>query len=103
MKRLIEQRYGVRRNLVAIIGFCLCFYFTYHVLFGERSLVRLVMLETGTSRLEADYQDLHEQRLALENKVIRMRPDSLDRDLAEEQVRHMLGYVRADDKVIFLN
>jgi cell division protein FtsB len=100
MRKLLAQRYTIRQNLLAIIGFCLCFYFAYHALLGERSYIRLMKLERQIVRVSATYENLHEQRVALDDKVVRLRPGSLDRDLLEERVHYVLGYYHPDDKVI---
>ncbi len=103
MRRLIEQRYLIRRNILAIAGVILAFYFSYHTGFGERSFMQLMTLSHDTAKLSAEYEQLHAQRLALEDKVVRLRPGTLDRDLLEERARYVLGYVRADERVIVTN
>ena len=100
MKRLIEQRYLVRRNFTAIIGFCLFCYFSYNIVFGERSALRLLTLERSTAEATATYNDLHAQRTALESQVIRLRPGSLDRDLLEERARVVLGYSYPGERIV---
>lgn len=100
MKKLLQQRYVVKHNFVAIIGFCLCFYFSYHVVSGERSYLRLVSIEHSVERLSHQYDDLSEQRHALENKVVMLRPGSIDPDLLEERARVVLGYQHPDELVV---
>ncbi len=85
---------------MAIIGFCLCFYFSYHVVSGERSYLRLMSLERGIARLTHQQHDLTEQRKALENKVAMLRPGSIDPDLLEERARVVLGYHHPDEIVV---
>lgn len=103
MKRLIEQRYLVRRNLPAIIGFCLFCYFTYNALLGERSILRLMTLDRAATEASEKYDRLHEQRIALENQVVRLRPASLDRDLLEERARIVLGYSYPGERIVVQN
>ena len=100
MRRLIEQRYVIRQNLPAIVGLILAAYFSYHIGFGERSYWRLRTLESSVTYLSADYDHLHGQRVALEDRVTRLRPGSLDPDLLEERARYVLGYVRTGETVI---
>lgn len=85
---------------MAIIGFCLCFYFSYHVVSGERSYLRLMSLERGIQRLTQQQDDLSGQRKALENKVAMLRPGSIDPDLLEERARVVLGYHHPDEIVV---
>ncbi len=100
MKRLVEQRYVVRHNFLTIMAFCLCFYFTYHIFFGERSIIRLISLERSTARISAEYNSLYQDRQELEARVVRLRPNSLDRDLLEERARFVLGYSYPDETIL---
>lgn len=100
MKKLFQQHHVVKHNFMAIIGFCLCFYFSYHVVSGERSYLRLMSLERGIVRLTHQQEGLSEQRKALENKVAMLRPGSIDPDLLEERARVVLGYHHPDEIVV---
>lgn len=100
MKRLIEQRYVVRRNLIAVIGVCLSFYFCYHLIAGERSYLRLISLNHQITTTERQYAMESAERKTLEQKVIMMRPGSVNRDLLEEQARSVLGFHYPGEKVL---
>lgn len=100
MKRLLQQHHVVKHNFVAIIGFCLCFYFSYHIVSGERSYLRLMSLERNIERLTHQYEDLNHERQSLENKVAMLRPGSIDPDLLEERARAVLGYQHPDEFVV---
>lgn len=83
-----------------VIGLCLSFYFCYHLAFGQRGYFRLITLENRLANIEAEYQELHTKRAEIEKKVIMMRPGSIDRDLLEERVRHVLGYHHKNDYIL---
>ena len=100
VKRLIEQRYVFRQNLIAVIGVCLSMYFCYHLIAGERSYLRLVSLNYQISSTEKQYETAAAERAALEQKVVMMRPGSVNRDLLEEQSRKVLGFHYKDEKVL---
>ena len=100
VKRLIEQRYVFRQNLIAVIGVCLSFYFCYHLIAGERSYLRLVSLNHQISTAENQYVASANEREVLEQKVVMMRPGSVNRDLLEEQSRKVLGFHYKDEKVL---
>jgi cell division protein FtsB len=102
MKNLISRRSILRQNFLTIIGMCLCCYFSYHLLMGDRSYIRLMYLEGQISEAEQKLGVLHAERLAIEENVVRMRPDSLDRDLLEERARIVLGYMRPDEKSVIM-
>ena len=102
MKRLIEQRYVVRQNILTIIGLCLTVYFAYHIGMGERSTFRLMSLERSITKVTAEYDKTHAKREQLEARVIKLRPGSIDPDLLEERVRAVLGYAGPDEHVVIL-
>lgn len=100
MKRLIEQRYIVRRNFIAVIGICLSVYFCYHLIAGERGYLRYLSLERQIVQAETTLDTLTTQRGNLEERVVMMRPGSINRDLLEERARVVLGYRYEDEKII---
>lgn len=67
---------------------------------GERSYVRLMALEHEITVTSDDLAQAREERQALEKKVVGLRPGSIDRDLLDERARVMLGYRRAEEKVV---
>lgn len=91
----------LRQNLMGFIGFCLCFYFCYHLIQGDRSYLRLLVLEKKIDRVERAWESKAAERAAIEEKVVMLRPGSINRDLLEERVRHVLGYVRPEERIIF--
>lgn len=100
MKRFIEQHYILQKNLMMIIGVCLSFYFCYHLMTGPRSYGTLQELESRISIVEKDLQIIQKQRENLAFKVSMMRPGSIDKDLAEEQIRKILGYTYEHEKIL---
>jgi cell division protein FtsB len=69
-------------------------------MFGQRSYLELTSLNEQIAQASLQNHELQEQRLALESRVVRLRPGSIDPDLLEERARYMLGYARPDEKVI---
>ncbi len=103
MKRLIDRKYVVRQNLIAVIGVCLSFYFCYHLVAGERSYLRLVSLDRQIEDTQEEYHVASAERETLEQKVVMMRPGNVNRDLLEEQARKVLGFHYKDEKVLIKN
>lgn len=103
MNKLYEHRYLIRQNLMLLIGICLCFYFTYHLIHGGRSVVRLISLGSSIDTMSQKNDVIGGKRLALEEKVKMMRPGSINKDLLEEQVRLTLGYRDENELVIISN
>jgi cell division protein FtsB len=100
MKRLISQRHVVKQNILSLIGFCLVCYFGYHTVMGERSIMRLMTLDRQLAKATETYDRNHAARVALEDKVSRLRPGSIDPDLLEERAHYVLGYTRPDEQII---
>ncbi len=98
MKRLLEQRYVMRKNFVTLMGMGLFLYFSYHLVQGERSYMRYISLTQSVQTLEQDTAHLQDQRKELEAKVSMMRPGSINRDLLEERARVVLGFRREGEK-----
>jgi len=65
--------------------------------------VALNRLDVEVVHKRAEYAELKEKRQKIEANVHLMRPNSLDPDMADEQVRRSLGYTRPDEIVIHLN
>lgn len=97
MNKLLQHHSLIRENLAVLIGLCLCFYFSYHAVQGNRSFMRLMMLERGIAVTQQQYNETLKERMALETKVKAMRPGSISRDLLEERVRSVLGYRQKDE------
>ncbi len=103
MNHLFKHQAVVRENLLYLIGMCLCLYFTYHAVQGNRSLVRMMTLKSQIETKQHERDNFLAERLALEERVSMMRPGSLNRDLLEERARAVLGYKSENEVVILRN
>ena len=90
-----------RENILSLIGLCLCLYFSYHAILGNRSLVKYYSLEKQIETLSQENTSLVTTKDSLQKKVEMMRPGTVNRDLLEEKVRQTLGY-RAPGEVVLL-
>jgi cell division protein FtsB len=92
-----------RQHWLALLGLSLVAYFGYHAVSGSRGLLawREVSAELATSQQELD--QVRAERVALERKVERLRPESLDRDLIDELARKQLSFVEPLDVLILLD
>lgn len=102
MKRLLEQSYLVRKNLLTLMGMGLFMYFSYHLVQGDRSYMRYISLNQSVHVMEEQTADLQTQRQELESKVAMMRPGSINRDLLEERARVVLGFRRDGEKDVLM-
>ena len=92
-----------RQHWLAMLGVGLAAYFGYHALSGSRGLLawREVSAELAAGQQELD--EVRAERGALERKVGRLRPDSLDPDLIDELARRQLSFVGPMDVLILLD
>jgi cell division protein FtsB len=72
-------------------------YFAYHVFHGEHGIAAWQNLEREAARLEAELEEVNREHAALERRVFLMRPQSLDADLLDQQVRAILGWAHPDE------
>jgi cell division protein FtsB len=103
MNKLFSYSSLFRENLLAVIGVCLCVYFIYHAVAGNRSLMRMHSIEYQIETLSKEETELQAQRAALEKKVAMMRPGTVDKDLLEERVRAVLGYQKPHEFTVLSN
>jgi cell division protein FtsB len=95
--------FRLRSAMPSLIMGALCLYFSFYLLFGPRGYLSLQRIEETEIVKAAEHHQLRDKRKALETDVKLMRPNSLDPDMAEEQARRTLGYIKKDEIVINLN
>ncbi len=96
-----ELSWRIRRALGTIIATLLVGYFSYHLVQGNHGVIAYLQLKATVAEAQEVTAELTGKRQGLEHKVNLLRPDSLDRDLLEEQARKMLNYGFADDIIVF--
>ncbi len=83
-------------SLAVVLGL----YFTFASVQGDYGLLRRFQIEAEAAALEADLDTLSVEVAHLRNKTKRLSDGYLDLDLLDEQVRDVLGMVRADEVVL---
>jgi cell division protein FtsB len=92
-----------RQSWLVLVGLGLVAYFGYHAVSGSRGLLSW---RGVSAELVADQQELEAvraERVALERKVKRLRPEALDPDLIDELARRQLSFVEPLDVLILLD
>lgn len=83
-----------------MLSFSLFLYFAYHLSHGDRGYFAWKGLQEKLATSQQKYEQKLEERTAIENRVKRMRPDSLDVDMLDERARVVLGFMKPSEKVI---
>jgi cell division protein FtsB len=91
MTRAILHKKSYRFKAITLILVLVNIYTLYHLFQGQRGIYALREASQVEQQTQHYLQELKSQRLALEDRVVRMRPGSIDPDLMEEQAMLMLG------------
>lgn len=103
MNKVFAHHQFFKGHLLTIIGVMLCVYFSYHSVFGHRSVLALNVLNTQIENTVAKRDNVSLERENLERMVVAMRADSMNPDLLEERARAVLGYKRVDEVLVLSN
>jgi cell division protein FtsB len=95
-----KSRFSISQCLTTVLTFGLFMYFAYHLVHGDRGYFAWKGLQEKLAFNETKYDHKLEERMGLENRVKRLRPDSLDLDVLDERARIVLGFVRPDERVV---
>ncbi len=95
---------GYRPALGGMVFFAVTFslglYFTFAAVQGDYGLFRRSEILAEASELEKRLATLEREVARMENLTRRLSDSYLDLDLLDEQVRSVLGLIRADEIVI---
>jgi len=97
-----QHKKSVSRFLATALSFGLFLYFGYHLVHGDRGYFALKGLDQKLAQMQREYDDKTAERTELENRVIRLRPGSLDLDLLDERARIVLGFIAPDERVLLV-
>ena len=97
----------MRNRRFDFIVTCVCIsllgYFAWHAWKGQRGYPYRDQLATEEAALEAKYQTIEGQRLALEHRVSLLRPESIDPDMLDELARSELEMASPSEVVVIQN
>ena len=94
------RRRARRRWSARCLGILLTGYFAYHLVEGDRGLRAWMRVDRRSCARQGQLAAVSAKRAALEHRVAHMRPDQVDPDLLDEQVRETLDLVAPDEIVI---
>ena len=100
MMVLREMRRRARVLVAPVFGLALTGYFAYHLVEGDRGLRAWLRVVQDLRVAKENLASMSAERTALEHRVAHMRPDHVDPDLLDSQVRKTLDVVFPDEIVI---
>ena len=96
----LRRRNPLRALLLPLAAAAFLGYFGYHAFNGAFGIWSMDRLKQQGAELSTQLADLKRQHAALETRVARMRPDSLDADLVDADARSALNLMRPDEVVL---
>ncbi len=100
MSTAIPQRPRMGSYFYFLLAATLGVYFLFAAVQGDYGVFRQVQITGEAEQLTSERDQLLAQLSGLQNLTRRLSDSYLDLDLLDEQVRDVLGYVRADELVI---
>ena len=95
-----QSRPAFAGMLFFMATFTLGSYFAFAALHGDYGVFRRVQINAEAAELRVERDQLKAELARLQNLTKRLSDDYLDIDLLDEQLRDVLGYLRADEVVI---
>ena len=86
--------------LTSLFSFALFVYFAFHLVHGEMGYFAMRGVNSKLSEAGVEYKDVKTHRVSVENRVKRLRPESLDLDMLDERSRAVLGFLDKDEIII---
>jgi cell division protein FtsB len=97
---LREMRRRARLLVAPVLGIALAGYFAYHALEGERGVHAWFRVNQQLRDAKTNLAAIQAERAALDRKVANMRPDHVDPDLLDGQIRSKLDLGASNEIVV---
>ena len=97
-----EMRRRVRVLIGPVLGLALTGYFAYHLVEGDRGLRAWVRLNHDMRAARDNLAAVDAERAVLDRRVADMRPDHVDPDLLDEEIRRQLD-LASPNEMIFIH
>lgn len=95
-------RFGRFEYLVSLGCLAMLGYFAWYAIDGSRGLQFRDKLALQRASLENELTEVRGKRLALEQRVVHLRPESVDADLADEMARRLLSVGKSNELLVRL-
>ena len=95
-----NSRNLISQKLTTLLSFGLFVYFAFHLMHGSMGYFALRGVDQKLAETQDKYDHLLADRIALENRVKLLRPDSLSPDMLDERARAVLGFAQPGEREI---
>jgi cell division protein FtsB len=97
---LREMRRRARFLLGPVLAIAVCGYFAYNFIEGDRGMLAWFRLTQELRVAKANLVAVQQERAALDRKVNNMRPEHVDPDLLDQEVRSRLDLAAPNEIVV---
>ncbi len=82
-----------------VLLFLLLAYFIFHSIYGNRGIIAYLTLNQRLEKAYSELETLRAERIELEHRVKLLRPESLDKDMLDQEARRVLGVALPREQV----
>ncbi|MCC8418011.1 MAG: septum formation initiator family protein [Rickettsia endosymbiont of Bryobia graminum] len=88
-----------KKTILNIFLFLLLAYFVFHSIYGNRGIIAYFSLNRQLEKAYSELNSLKAERVELEHRVKLLRPESLDKDMLDQEARRILGMALPNEQV----
>ena len=100
MSSMISLANYLGKTWASVLFFTLFIWFAFHLIQGDRGFYSYEHYQAERAAMQAEYVTLKGNREKIENRVHRLRSQSLDKDLLDQQARHMLNQFGENEYIL---
>jgi cell division protein FtsB len=97
---LREMHRRARFLVTPVLGIAVACYFAYHLVEGDRGLRAWFRVTQDLRTAKSNLASVQAERAALDRRVANMRPEHVDPDLLDEQIRKALDLAAPNDIIL---
>jgi cell division protein FtsB len=100
---IINSIKGSKKIVFSLLLIFLLAYFIFHSIYGNKGIIAYFTLNQRLEKAYAELEDSRAKRVELEHRVKLLRPESLDRDMLDQEARRVLGVASPKEQVFTVN
>ena len=95
------MRFRWHLYILPLMFLMITFYFTFHLIQGERGIFRLFEVNREIAKGEQLLEQTKEQKLRLEKRTQALQSTNVDADMLDEVIREQFGVILPEEYVIY--